>query len=146
LSWFLYLILLTETNDIGQALVGRRFGKHKISPRISPNKSAEGLVGGVLLTAIVAMGLAPSLTTFFEKSNYATGFLLALASGILISLIGYLGDINMSGAKRDAGVKDGSRLFPGMGGMIDRIDSLTFTAPAFYFFLIALGPYTHRAA
>ncbi|MEZ6031492.1 MAG: phosphatidate cytidylyltransferase [Planctomycetaceae bacterium] len=134
-GWVLYLVLLTETNDIMQAVTGRRFGKTKITPRVSPNKSLEGLLGGILSTVLLAVISAPWLTTFTEARSLLAGMLISLASGLMISLFGFLGDINMSAIKRDAGVKDGSTLLPGQGGMIDRIDSLTFTAPVFYYFV-----------
>ncbi len=138
-GWFLYLVLLTEMNDIMQAIVGRRLGKHKISPKVSPNKSLEGLLGG--LTSVIALSilLAPLLTTIPVGKTPAHGIGLSIIAGVLISLFGFLGDINMSAMKRDAGVKDGSSLLPGMGGVIDRIDSLTLTAPAFYYFAVILN-------
>jgi len=135
LGWFLFLILLTETNDIMQAITGRRFGKTKITPKVSPNKSLEGLVGGLLTTTLLAMITAPWLTCLTLNRSLAAGIGISAVAGALISIFGFLGDINMSAIKRDAGVKDGSRLLPGQGGMIDRIDSLTFTAPVFYYFV-----------
>ena len=134
-GWLLFLILLTETNDIMQAITGRRFGKKKITPRVSPNKSLEGLLGGIVTTMTLAVVAAPWLTTLNAGGSMGGGILISLACGLMISIMGFLGDINMSAIKRDAGVKDGSRLLPGQGGMIDRIDSLTFTAPAFYYFV-----------
>ena len=134
-GWVLFLVLLTETNDIMQAVTGRRFGRTKITPRVSPNKSLEGLLGGMVTTMLLAVISAPWLTTLTEARSLLAGILISLTSGLLISLFGFLGDINMSAIKRDAGVKDGSTLLPGQGGMIDRIDSLTFTAPVFYYFV-----------
>lgn len=145
-GWFLFLVLLTETDDIAQALVGRRIGKHKITPVISPNKTWEGLVGGVVTTILLAMVLAPWLTPFAEAHVLQelnvpapVPYLWAGMAGALISVAGFLGDINMSAAKREAGVKDGSTLLPGQGGMIDRIDSLTLSAPCFYYYVAWLG-------
>ena len=135
-GWFLFLVLLTEMNDIMQAVVGRKIGKHKITPEVSPNKSLEGLVGGIVSTALLAVALAPFLTTFMHDQNWVQGAGLSLAAGVLISLAGFLGDINMSAIKRDAGVKDGSSLLPGMGGVIDRIDSMILTGPVFYYFVV----------
>lgn len=134
-GWFVFLILLTSTNDIMQAVIGRRFGKTKITPRVSPNKSLEGLLGGMLVTVTFAALAAPWLTGLTLGRSMFAGMGLSLAAGVLISLFGFLGDINMSGIKRDFGVKDGSRLLPGQGGMIDRIDSLTFTAPVFFYYV-----------
>lgn len=132
-GWLVYLILLTETNDIMQAVTGRRFGRTKITPRVSPNKSLEGLLGGVVATTLLAAATGPWLTTFFMGRSNGEGLVLSACVGMLLSVTGFLGDINMSGIKRDAGVKDGSQLLPGQGGMIDRVDSLTFTAPVFYY-------------
>ncbi|MFP4417591.1 MAG: phosphatidate cytidylyltransferase [Chitinivibrionales bacterium] len=140
-GWFLYLLILTEINDITQALVGRRFGahsRHRITPAISPNKTWEGFLGGALVTTVLAFVLHPWFTAFGTQRFSFTGdeSLLSVAAGLLISLSGFFGDINMSAIKRDAGVKDSGKLLPGMGGLIDRIDSLTFTGPAFVYFLI----------
>ena len=134
-GWFLYLVILTETNDIAQALVGRRIGKTKITPRVSPNKSLEGLLGGIVITVTLAVLLAPSLTTLMHEQSRAAGIVLAMLAGLLIALSGFLGDINKSGIKRDVGVKDSGTILPGQGGMMDRIDSLTFSAPVFYYFV-----------
>jgi len=134
-GWFLFLVVLTEGNDIAQALVGRAIGKTKIIPDTSPNKSLEGLLGGIVVTVGLAVALAPWLTTWTLSRGW-TGVCIAMLSGLLISIFGFLGGTNMSGIKRDAGVKDGSILLPGQGGMIDRIDSLTFSAPAFYCFVL----------
>lgn len=139
-GWFLFLVLLTEMNDIMQAIVGRQFGKTKITPEVSPNKSVEGLVGGIVSTAILSVLLAPMLTTLTFDRSPVSSILICIGAGVVISIFGFLGDINMSAIKRDAGVKDGSSLFPGMGGMIDRIDSMTFTGPAFYYFVLLTNP------
>lgn len=138
-GWFLYLVILTEADDIMQAITGRRFGRTKITPRVSPNKSLEGLLGGIAATVVLSVISAPWLTTFMIRRSFAAGAACSIAAGLLISMFGFLGDINMSAVKRDAGVKDGSQLLPGMGGMIDRIDSLTFTAPMFYYFVQAVA-------
>lgn len=134
-GWFLFLVLLTETNDIMQAITGRRFGKTKIVPRVSPNKSLQGLLGGMMTTVLLAAVSAPWLTSLTLGRSPGAGLLVSVAAGGLISLSGFLGDINVSGIKRDAGVKDGSAMLPGQGGMIDRVNSLTFTAPVFYCFV-----------
>jgi len=137
LGWFLYLVLLTESNDIAQALIGRKWGRTKIAPVTSPNKSLEGLVGGIMVTIVLAVVLAPWLTCLMQNSRW-TGTLLAALSGVLIAIFGFLGDINKSGIKRDVGVKDSGMLIPGQGGMMDRVDSLTFSAPVFFYFVKAV--------
>lgn len=139
-GWFLFLVIITEMNDIMQAIVGRKFGNHKITPTVSPNKSVEGLLGGLGTSLVLSVLLAPFMTTITLDRSLWGGVFLSSLAGLLISLAGFLGDINMSAIKRDAGVKDGSSLLPGMGGIIDRIDSLTFTGPAFYYFAVLLNP------
>ena len=142
-GWFLFLVILTEADDIFQAIVGRAFGAHKrhrIAPTISPNKTWEGLIGGMLVTIVLAVLLAPWLTTLADGSGspLQSGLLDRWAgpaiAGVVITVAGYFGDINMSAVKRDSGVKDSSRMLPGMGGLIDRVDSLTFAAPTLVWF------------
>ena len=125
-GWFLYLIVLTELNDIAQALTGRRYGRRKLTPRVSPAKTWEGFLGGVVVTVGAAVALAPWLTSLAVP--------VACASGGLIAVAGLLGDLNMSAIKRDAGVGESGHWLPGHGGILDRVDSLMFTAPAFYYF------------
>ena len=143
-GWILFLVILTETDDIFQAIVGRLFGSHKrhrITPTISPNKTWEGFFGGMLVIVILAPLIAPWLTTLSQQagplslSENLTPVVGPILAAILISVAGFFGDINMSAIKRDAGVKDSSKLLPGMGGVIDRVDSLTMTAPVFVYFL-----------
>ncbi|MDH5356070.1 MAG: phosphatidate cytidylyltransferase [Gammaproteobacteria bacterium] len=145
IGWFLFLVILTETDDIFQAIVGRLFGAHKrhrISPVISPNKTWEGFFGGMLVIMILAPLIAPWLTTLgqqagpFSLPEPLQRWVAPILVAILISIAGFFGDINMSAIKRDAGVKDSSTLLPGMGGVIDRVDSLTMTAPVFVYFVI----------
>jgi phosphatidate cytidylyltransferase len=136
-GWFLYLVVLTESNDIAQALIGRKFGRTKITPVTSPNKSFEGLLGGILVTTVLAVILAPWLTSLMQNSSWSCTLLAAL-SGVIIATFGFLGDINKSGIKRDVGIKDSGMMIPGQGGMMDRIDSLTFSAPAFFYFVKAV--------
>lgn len=126
-GWFLFLIVLTELNDISQALVGRRWGRRKIAPTVSPNKSWAGFLGGLVVTTTLATLIGPWLTPFPS--------LQAAMSGALIALAGFAGDLNLSAVKRDAGVKDSSNWLPGQGGFLDRIDSLTFTAPVFFYYI-----------
>ncbi len=135
-GWCIFLVVLTELNDIAQALIGRRLGRHRIAPVISSGKTWEGFLGGALVTIFLAIWLSPVLTSLTVGRSLAQGVLISAAAGALIALGGFLGDLNMSALKREAGVKDSSNLLPGMGGMIDRIDSLTVTAPAFYYFAI----------
>jgi phosphatidate cytidylyltransferase len=145
---FLFLVITTQVSDISQAILGRRFGghgRHPITPRISPRKTWEGFVGGLVTTTVFAGILGQYLAPIAGKPPMAIamiavpGWLQAAAAGLVICVSGFVGDINMSAVKRDAGIKDSSGLLPGMGGMIDRIDSLTFAAPAYYYYLVGLG-------
>lgn len=144
-GWFLFLVILTETDDIFQAIVGRLFGSHKrhrISPTISPNKTWEGFFGGMLVIVVLAPVIAPWLTTLgteagpFLLPEALRPFGAPILAALLISVVGFFGDINMSAIKRDSGVKDSGNMLPGIGGVIDRVDSLTMTAPAFFYFVI----------
>jgi phosphatidate cytidylyltransferase len=123
---FLYLVVLTEANDIAQALWGKRFGRRPILPVVSPRKTWEGFLLGGATTVALAVALAGLLTPF--------DWLRAVAAGVLIAVGGFLGDASIAAAKRQAGVKDSGTLLPGHGGVLDRINSLTFTGPLFYYF------------
>lgn len=138
-GWCVFLVMLTELNDIAQALIGRIFGRHKVTPVFSPGKTWEGLAGGFLVTTLLALATAPWLTTLTLGRATWQGVLISIGAGTVISLGGFLGDVNMSGLKREAGVKDSGSLLPGMGGVIDRIDSLTISAPAFYYYVLAVS-------
>ncbi|WP_019946432.1 phosphatidate cytidylyltransferase [Hymenobacter aerophilus] len=122
-----YLLVLTQLNDVAQFLWGKLLGRRAIAPRVSPNKTLEGLLGGILTTTLLAWLLAPWLTPFSARD--------AVLAGLLISLCGFTGDVVISAIKRDIGVKDSGRLLPGHGGALDRLDSLTYTAPLFFHFI-----------
>lgn len=148
-GWIVFVVLLTEMNDIGQAVTGRMFARrhaHHVTPRVSPRKTWEGLLGGIAVTMTLTMALAPWLTDLDEVTPTLGSFtvespsLLAAALGLLIAVGGFLGDINMSALKRAAGKKDAGHLLGGMGGMIDRIDSLTVTAPIAAWFMMWAHP------
>jgi phosphatidate cytidylyltransferase len=126
----LYLLLLTQLNDVAQYVWGKSFGKHKVVPKVSPKKTVEGLLGGVATTAVVAVVAAPYLTPLTRWE--------ALAAGLLIGAAGFVGDISVSAVKRDLGIKDSGNILPGHGGILDRVDSLTFTAPLFFHFIYYL--------
>jgi len=119
----LYVVLLTELNDILQYLWGKTLGKHKIIPKVSPNKTVEGFLGAFFTLSL--LGVAFSFLTPFT-------WMQALFAGMLISSAGFIGDVVISMVKRDIGVKDSGNLLPGHGGILDRIDSLTYTAPLFF--------------
>jgi phosphatidate cytidylyltransferase len=123
----LYLIALTEFNDVFQYLWGKSLGKRRIVPSVSPNKTWAGFVGGVATTTVVAALVAPFLTPM--------GHWGGAVSGAIIGVAGFFGDLAMSSLKRDLNVKDTGEYIPGHGGVLDRIDSLTYTAPLFFHFI-----------
>ncbi len=124
----LYLVFLTEINDIAQYIWGKSFGRHPVTPTVSPNKTWEGLLGGMVTTTSLAIAIAPWLTPF--------DLIHALGVGLIISCAGFIGDVTISALKRDLGVKDSGTSIPGHGGILDRIDSLTYTAPLFFHFTV----------
>ena len=125
-----YLVFLSQFNDVAQYTWGKLFGKHPVVPKVSPKKTFEGLLGGVLTTTLIGWLIAPYLTPL-------SGW-WALLAGLIIGLSGFFGDVVISAVKRDIGVKDSGTLIPGHGGIMDRIDSLTFTAPLFFHYLYYL--------
>lgn len=124
LAWLFYLFILTALNDIGQFIAGKLFGRHKIAPSISPNKTWQGLAGGIATSQIVSFVLGTYLSLAMPAR-------LALW-GLLLSLAGFVGDLMFSAAKRSLSIKDFSQLIPGHGGILDRADSLVLTAPLLY--------------
>ncbi|AUV43724.1 MULTISPECIES: phosphatidate cytidylyltransferase [Citrobacter] len=123
----LFLVGLTEFNDIAQYLWGKSIGRMKVMPKVSPNKTLAGLIGGVATTTLMAALLGPVMTPL--------NLPLSLLAGFIIGLSGFCGDVVMSAIKRDIGVKDSGTLLPGHGGILDRLDSLIFTAPVFFHFI-----------
>ncbi len=118
-----FLVLVTQISDVLQYVWGKTCGRHPIAPHISPNKTVEGFVGGVLSATLV--GTALWWATPFNPWQ-AAGMSLA------ITLMGFAGGLTMSAIKRDRGVKDYGALIEGHGGMLDRIDSICFAAPVFF--------------
>lgn len=126
----LFLVFLTQFNDVSQYIWGKMLGRRKIIPKVSPNKTWEGFLGGVTTTVLLAVLLSGLLTPMTWP--------VALAAGFLISVAGFVGDVTISALKRDIGVKDSGSMLPGHGGILDRIDSLTYTAPLFFHFVYYL--------
>jgi phosphatidate cytidylyltransferase len=120
-----FLLLVVWLGDSGAYYVGKTFGKHKLSPRISPKKTIEGLAGGISASVITAVVIH---FTFFEKFP----LLHAIIAGVILSFAGVVGDLAESMWKRSADVKDSGALLPGHGGFLDRFDSILFTAPILY--------------
>jgi len=126
--WLLYLLLVAKLTDTGAYGFGKLFGKHKLSPYISPKKTWEGAAGGL------AVGVGASLLFTLLVPHFALTAWGGLFMGALLSLLAQLGDLAESLLKRDGKIKDSSKL-PGLGGVLDIVDSLIFTAPFIYIYL-----------
>jgi len=122
-----FLVLVTKSADVGAYIIGSRYGKSDLIPRISPKKTKEGTFGGILTSLAVALVFGGALTGF--------SFLHLFILGIVLSTLGQIGDLAESLIKRDCSVKDSGHQLPEIGGMLDLIDSLLFTAPVFYFYV-----------
>jgi phosphatidate cytidylyltransferase len=123
----IYLVALTEINDISQYLWGKSLGHIRVTPKVSPNKTLAGLLGGVSTTVVLAAVFGPIMTPM--------SWSMSLLAGLIIGFGGFCGDVVMSAIKRDLGVKDSGKLLPGHGGLLDRLDSLIYTAPLFFHFI-----------
>jgi CDP-diglyceride synthetase len=126
------VLFLVWAADIGAYLVGRTWGCHKILPLVSPGKSWEGFIGGLVAVLLVAV-----IESIFIEPFYLSRWLLL---AVITSLFSVVGDLWVSILKRHTGLKDTGFLIPGHGGILDRLDSLLAAAPIFYFGLKILGP------
>ena len=121
----MYVFCLVWGADTGAYFAGRKFGKHKLAPSVSPGKTIEGFVGGLITTSILIVAVA------IYRDLSAIRFVAFVGLSLLTVLASVLGDLLESMVKRQAGVKDSGNIFPGHGGALDRIDSLTAAAPLF---------------
>lgn len=122
--WLLYVMLLVWGADSGAYIFGRALGRHKLAPKVSPGKTWEGLVGGLITSAIISW-------LFGRYAPLEAAPLDLLACSVIAALASVLGDLTESMFKREAGIKDSGHLIPGHGGILDRIDSLTAAVPVF---------------
>ena len=123
-----FVVLVTWAGDTGAYYAGMTLGRRQLAPVISPNKTVEGLIGGGLLAIVMALAARLWFLPLFSVAD-------CVATGLLLTAAGTLGDLAESAMKRSAGVKDSGTLIPGHGGMLDRLDSLLFTAPVFYYYV-----------
>ncbi len=128
--WLFYLIAVTKITDVGGYFVGKLFGKHPLAPYLSPRKTVEGAVGGFCF----AIGLSMLFCIWGRAVGWELSFWNAAWMGMVIGVLAQIGDLSESVLKRDASVKD-SNTIPGIGGVLDLLDSILFTSPVVYFFI-----------
>ena len=131
--WLVYLLLVTKITDVGAYFVGRLWGKTKLSPNLSPKKTVEGAIAGFVSAVLVSILLSVCGHRFFGAA-FSLSFSESIWLGMLMGVFAQVGDLAESLLKRDAVVKDSNTL-PGLGGILDMVDSLLFTTPILYFFI-----------
>lgn len=132
--WYvLYLLIITKFSDMGAYIVGSLVGKHKFFSWVSPNKTSEGFVGGIAFALLGSLG---TLWVLGSERLLNLDWVDAVILGLLLSLTAIIGDLVESVFKRGSKIKDSGGLLPGIGGMLDLVDSILFTAPLLYFYLL----------
>lgn len=131
LTMLLYILFVIWATDIGAYQIGRKLGKHKLAPQISPNKTWEGSIGGSICAVIIGGAF-----TYFVPELQIYTWPLMVALTLLFSIVGQLGDLVESSYKRYYGVKDSGKILPGHGGILDRFDSLLFVLPILHLFTL----------
>ncbi len=134
--WLLYLVFVTKMTDIGGFAIGKLFGKHPLAPFVSPKKTVEGAAGGALFAVLASFGVSACAMIVATPGPLGLTLLESVVLGLVISIAAQLGDLAESMLKRNAGIKDSSHL-PGLGGVLDIMDSMIFTAPLIYLYLCA---------
>ena len=137
--FLLYFILVTKFSDMGAYAVGSLIGKHKMIPRISPGKTWEGFGGAIFLSTVSSLGFVH----FLGDKMFGMNWVHAVILGIVLSSSAVVGDLIESLFKREAGVKDSGGFFPGIGGILDLLDSLLFNAPIMYLYLRHILTHPH---
>ena len=128
-AWLVcYIMAMTWTTDAGAFFIGRQFGRHKLAATLSPNKTIEGSIGGIAFA--ILMGI-------LWGSWIGVPWIHGVVLGVMCGVLGQVGDLCESAMKRDVGIKDFGGIMPGHGGVLDRFDSLLFTAPACFYYLVA---------
>ena len=129
--YLLYFVVITKFSDTGAYAVGSLIGRHKMIPRISPGKTWEGFAGAILVSTLASLLFAQCLGRKMPGMKWTHAVIL----GVLLGICAVVGDLIESLFKREAGAKDSGRVFPGIGGMLDLLDSLLFNAPIMYLYL-----------
>mgnify|MGYP001300677041 FL=1 len=127
-----WLIAVVIVSDTCAFFIGRRLGKHKLAPNISPMKTIEGAIGGILGAVIASLAIK-YIFTELEVFSIDISVSISVIGGVLIGCIGIIGDLGESKLKRMAGVKDSGTIFPGHGGVLDRLDSVLLNLPVTYY-------------
>jgi phosphatidate cytidylyltransferase len=136
--WIVGILLTTKACDTGAYFTGRAIGRHKMIPWLSPGKTWEGLAGGIAFAALVGGLLALASLSWLGSSDQVPIW-LGVTCGVVFAIVGQFGDLTMSLLKRGAGLKDSSHVLPGLGGVLDVIDSPLMVAPvAFWIFELAV--------
>lgn len=131
IEWTFLTIFLVWATDIGAYLVGRQFGRHLLAPKVSPKKTIEGSLGGLLFSLVIAIG--------FWRFVGGAHWMMYIPLSLVIGASAQIGDLFESALKRSAGIKDSGNLIPGHGGILDRFDSLIFALPLVYYGVILLS-------
>jgi phosphatidate cytidylyltransferase len=129
--YLLYFVLITKFSDTGAYVTGSLIGRHKMIPRISPGKTWEGFGGAVVVSTLASLVFVHFLGSKMAGMNWKHAIIL----GVILSIAAVIGDLIESLFKREAGVKDSGKFFPGIGGILDLLDSLLFNAPIMYLYL-----------
>jgi phosphatidate cytidylyltransferase len=129
--YVLFLVVVTKFGDMGAYLVGSRIGRHRMIPHISPAKTWEGFIGSLIFAVVASLSLVAIMPQQLAWLNLVHAAIL----GVVIGIAAMVGDLGESIVKRSTGVKDSGAVLPGIGGMLDLIDSLLFTAPLLFFYL-----------
>jgi phosphatidate cytidylyltransferase len=132
----IYTLAAVFLCDTGAYFAGRAYGKRKLAPRVSPGKTIEGAVGGVLAGTLGGLAVKGVFDLFWPELSQGLGWVAAAVFGVILSIMGTVGDLVESMLKRDAQVKDAGALLPGMGGILDRIDSPLLGIPAMYYLML----------
>ncbi len=137
-SYFVWLVFIAAWgSDTGAYFAGSYFGKHKLTPKLSPKKTVEGAIGGVVAASVIAAVYGIILSQLFDISDFNI-VLGCVVTGLAGSVFSQIGDLTASAIKRFNNIKDYGKILPGHGGVLDRFDSVLFTAPAVYLMMLIL--------